>query len=220
MHECGRNPAPPYLIGIAGPSCAGKTELSRNLSARLHAAILPLDCYYRDLSDRSIAERALFNFDEPAALDHDLFSRHVQDLSLGREIDRPVYDFSIHSRTGASERVKPDRFIIVEGLFVLYWEGVRSRFGTRVFVDLEDEPCLQRRVERDVKERGRTAESVRRQFAATVQPMAARYVRPTSTFADLIISGDNPIGNSVELVLRHIGPRAEIPPPASESNRR
>jgi uridine kinase len=220
MHECRCHPASPYLIGIAGPSCAGKTELARNLSARLHAAILSLDCYYRDLSDRSIAERALFNFDEPSALDHDLFSRHVLDLSLARGIDRPVYDFSIHSRTGESEHVGPGPFILVEGLFVLYWEDVRSRFGTRVFVDLEDELCLQRRIERDVRERGRSAESVRRQFAETVQPMAARYVRPTSAFADLVIPGDHPLETSVELVLRHIGSHAQIHAPASESTLR
>jgi uridine kinase len=100
--------------------------------------------------------------------------------------------------------VKPDRFIIVEGLFVLYWEDVRSLFSTRVFIDLPDEPCLRRRIDRDVRERGRTPESVRRQFAETVQPMAVRYVRPTQSFADLIIAGDNPIEESADMVLGHI----------------
>ncbi len=197
-------PARPYMIGIAGPSCAGKSELSRHLAARLPAIVLPLDCYYLDLSDRPIEERAKFNFDEPGALDHDLFLRQLLALAEGKEIKRPVYDFSIHTRIKQTELVKPGRFVVVEGLFVLYWEDVRALFGTRVFVDLPDAPCLERRIVRDVRERGRTPDSVCRQFAETVQPMAALHVRPTKAFADLAIPGDNPIKNSVEAVLAHI----------------
>ncbi|MBZ5496605.1 MAG: uridine kinase [Acidobacteriia bacterium] len=193
-----------YLIGVAGPSCAGKTELSTNLAAQLPAAILPLDCYYVDLSDRLLEERIKFNFDEPGALDHDLFLRHVRALSNGREIERPVYDFATHTRTRNVELVKPRKFIVVEGLFVLYWQDVRSLFGTRVFVDLPDKLCLDRRIVRDVRERGRTPESVRRQFAETVQPMAELHVRPTKAFADLVIAGDNPIQQSVDAVMAHV----------------
>jgi uridine kinase len=193
-----------YLIGIAGPSCAGKTELARNLVSVLSASILSLDCYYIDLSDRVLEERARFNFDEPGALDHTLFARHVRSLSHGETIERPVYDFATHARTAEVEVVYPREFIIIEGLFVLYWPEVRSCFGTKVFVDLADEACLERRIVRDVRERGRTAESVRRQFAETVRPMAELYVQPTRAFADLILAGDNPIQNSVESVLDHI----------------
>jgi uridine kinase len=193
-----------YFIGIAGPSCAGKTELSRSLAARLQAAILPLDCYYHDLSDRPIAERAAFNFDEPSALDHSVYSEHVRTLSEGREIARPIYDFSTHTRTRRVELVQPGRFLITEGLFVLLWPDVRSRLQTRVFVDLPDESCLKRRIIRDVRERGRTDASVRRQFAETVRPMAELYVRPTKKYADLVIAGDNPLEDSVASVLGHI----------------
>lgn len=194
----------PYLVGVAGPSCAGKTELSRHLAARLGAIVLPLDCYYFDLSDRPLEERVKFNFDEPRALDHDLFLSHVTALRAGREIARPVYDFATHTRTKSVQPMLPSRFVVVEGLFVLYWEDVRSLFGTKTFVNLPDEPCLQRRIFRDVRERGRTPESVRRQFAGTVQPMAAMYVHPTMAFADLIIAGDNPIQQSVDQVVEHI----------------
>lgn len=193
-----------YLVGVAGPSCAGKTELSRHLAARLGAVVLPLDCYYFDLSDRPLEERVRFNFDEPQALDHSLFLSHVSALKAGREIARPVYDFATHTRTKSVQPMLPSRFVVVEGLFVLYWEDVRSLFGTMVFVNLPDEPCLQRRIFRDVRERGRTPESVRRQFAETVQPMAAQYVHPTMAFADLTIPGDNPIQQSVDLVVEHI----------------
>lgn len=194
----------PYFIGVAGPSCAGKTELSRHLAARLGAVVLPLDCYYCDLADRPLEERARFNFDEPGALDHDLFLRHVRELKNGKEVARPVYNFATHTRTKSVQPMQPSRFVVVEGLFVLYWEDVRSLFDTKVFVDLPDEPCLQRRIIRDVRERGRTPESVRRQFAETVQPMAALHVHPTLAFADLVIAGDNPIQQSVEQVVTHI----------------
>ncbi len=203
----------PYLIGVAGPSCAGKTELSRNLASQLPAAVLALDCYYFDLAGLTLEERSRFNFDEPRALDHDLFVRHLQALSRGEDIGRPVYDFATHSRTGRVETVSPGRFVVVEGLFVLHWPDVRSLFGTRIFVDLPDASCLQRRIVRDVLERGRTAESVRRQFAETVQPMAELHVRPTRVFADLVIAGDNPIQDSVDTVLAHIRHGVSLPPP-------
>jgi uridine kinase len=193
-----------YLIGVAGPSCAGKTELSKHLAARLSAAILPLDCYYLDLSDRPLEERIKFNFDEPGALDHDLFFRHVRDLSRCQPIERPVYDFATHTRTREVEWVTPGQHILIEGLFVLYWPEIRSLFGTKIFVDLPDASCLERRIIRDVRERGRTPESVKKQFRETVQPMADLHVRPTKVFADLVIPGDNPIRNSVDTVLAHI----------------
>ncbi len=194
----------PYLIGIAGPSCAGKTELSRRLARLLSAAILPLDCYYFDLSHLPLEQRARHNFDVPDALDHDLFLRQLQMLHQGQDIPRPVYDFAAHSRTSKVEMVKPGRFIVVEGLFVLYWEDVRNTFGTRVFVDLDDKTCLDRRILRDVKERGRTPESVVLQFTETVRPMAEKYIRPTHTFADLVVRGDDPIEASVAAVMAHV----------------
>jgi uridine kinase len=194
----------PYLIGVAGPSCAGKTELSRALQAKLGAALLPLDCYYFDLSDRTMEERARFNFDVPSALDHELFLSQLQDLSAGRAVDVPVYDFATHSRTSRTERIEPQQFIVVEGLFVLYWPDIRALFGTRVFVDLDDAACLARRIDRDVRERGRTAESVAWQFNETVAPMANLYVRTTRENADIVIPGDSPIDASVAVVTNHI----------------
>ena len=194
----------PYLIGIAGPSCAGKTELTRHLSRLLSAAVLPLDCYYFDLSHLPLDERARHNFDVPNALDHDLFLFHLKGLRAGRAIERPVYDFSCHARTRKVEIIHPGRYIIVEGLFVLYWEDVRQQLGTKVFVDLDDQACLERRIERDVRERGRTAASVTAQFNQTVRPMAERYIRPTHASADLIVCGDDPIDASVATVMAHI----------------
>jgi uridine kinase len=194
----------PYLIGVAGPSCAGKTELSRALQSHLNASLVSLDSFYFDLSDRTMEERARFNFDQPTALDHDLFFSQLESLASGRFADVPVYDFSTHSRTNRTERIEPRTFIVVEGLFVLYWADIRSVFGTKVFVDLDDATCLERRVQRDVRERGRTAESVIQQFHETVVPMADLYVRTTRQNADIVIPGDSPIDASVEIVTAHI----------------
>lgn len=197
-------PGKAYLIGVAGPSCAGKTELSRALKAKLNAALLPLDAYYFDLSDRTLEERARFNFDMPSALDHDLFLAQLRQLADGSAIEVPVYDFSTHTRTSRTERIEARDFMVVEGLFVLYWSDIRSLFGTKVFVDLEDRACLERRIQRDVRERGRTEESVIDQFKQTVAPMANLYVRPTRANADIVVAGDSPLDASVALVMAHI----------------
>jgi uridine kinase len=199
----------PYLIGIAGPSCAGKTELARHLSRLLSATILPLDCYYFDLSHLPRAERAHSNFDVPEALDHQLFLTHLTALSQGREAPRPIYDFATHARTGQVEVVQPGQFILVEGLFALYWEEARELFGTKIFVDLDNKSCLDRRVARDVRERGRTPESVVLQFSETVRPMAEKYIRPTQRFADLVVRGDELIDRSAASVMAHVNSQSQ-----------
>ncbi len=194
----------PYIIGIAGPSCAGKTELARRVAAALSATTISLDAYYRELNHLMLAERARFNFDEPAALDHDLLIAQIDTLAAGSPIELPVYDFATHSRTARTEHIVPAEFIIIEGLFALYWRELRQLYGTKVFVEAPDATCLERRQLRDVRERGRTPESVLRQFSETVQPMAALHVRPTAAFADVLVSGLQPIGISAAAVLEHV----------------
>lgn len=201
----------PYLIGIAGPSCAGKSELAKHLARALPATAIGLDAYYRDLNHLSLAERAQFNFDEPAALDHGLLITQVETLASGEPINQPIYDFSTHSRTTRTEHIAPAEFVIVEGLFALYWKELRHLYGTMAFVEAPDEVCLERRELRDVRERGRTPESVLRQFTETVQPMAALYVRPTRDFADVVVSGLNPIATSCDAVLQHIKKARAVP---------
>jgi uridine kinase len=193
-----------YIIGIAGPSCAGKTEVSKALARALICPVLLLDSYYRDLSPLTPTERARVNFDEPRALDEKTLIKHVHALSQGQTVHRPIYDFNTHTRLPKREGFAGSAFLIVEGLFALYWPELRQLASTKVFVNAPDEVCLQRRMHRDVLERGRTAESVDAQFTGTVQPMAARYVRPTSQYADLVLSGEHPVSRSVEFVLEHV----------------
>ena len=198
-----------YLIGIAGPSGSGKTELARALALLLEAPILSLDSYYRDLSHLPLDERARQNFDVPDMLDHELLLGHLRTLAAGGEIDIPLYDFARHARTPGTERLRAGAFGVVEGLWTLYWEDIRRLLGTKVYIAAPDELCLDRRMERDVRERGRSPESVIEQYNTTVRPMAEQYILPEREFADVVVSGTDAIAASVEAVLsdvRHAKP--------------
>ncbi len=193
----------PFLIGVAGSSGSGKSELAARLSSVLNAPVIPLDSYYLELGHLSYQERCSVNFDEPASLDFALLLDHISKAARGEPIDVPEYDFSRHTRAPRTDRIEPGEFLILEGLFALYWENLRSLFGARVFVDLPDEICYARRLERDVRERGRTPESVRAQYFSTVKPMGERYILPTRAHADVVVRGDAIIQDSVAEVLAH-----------------
>ncbi len=196
-----------HIIAIGGPSCAGKTELSRYLSSVLGAPILPIDAYYINLDQLTVQERSHFNFDEPTALDHYLLRHHIEALAAGQTIERPTYDFTTHTRATATEIVVPKNFVILEGLFALFWDDIRPFLGTKVFVDAPDQVCLSRRSIRDVRERGRTPESVLEQYQKTVRPMAQLHVRPTAQWADVVVSGEQPLELSAASVLRLLRPK-------------
>jgi uridine kinase len=199
----------PYFIGVAGPSCSGKSYLARHLARKLNGALFPLDSYYRVLDHLSLEQRAQYNFDAPEALDCGLLLRHARQLHKGESIALPVYDFTSHSRTVDTVALAPRPFVIFEGLFALYWEGLRTLLGTKVFVDLDEERCLERRIERDVRERGRTRESVLQQYRTMVAPMARVYVYPARAHADILVQGDDEIA-AVDAVLRHVRSRAKL----------
>ncbi|MGE5487309.1 MAG: uridine kinase [bacterium] len=193
----------PHLIGIGGPSGSGKSLLAATLARRLSAPVIALDSYYRDLSHLTLDERARVNFDEPAALEHELIAGHLAVLGRGGEICVPVYDFATHCRSDAVQRVQAGDFAIIEGLFALNWPEIRRLLGTAVYVDTPDEICFARRLERDMRERGRSEASVREQYAATVRPMAALHVLPTRSVADIVVSGLQPVSLSAEIVIAH-----------------
>ena len=200
----------PHLIGIAGPSGAGKTVLAHYLAARLHsrpAPVIPFDAYYRDRSTVPGHTRNRLNFDAPDALDRDLLLDHLSALAAGQPIERPTYDFTTHARLDRTERVNPEPFILAEGLLTLHWEETRALFTTRVFIVVDDATCLARRLGRDTRERGRAADSVRAQWDATVRPMFERYVAPTRRFATLVIDGAEPVEKNVAVILAHIRER-------------
>ena len=197
----------PHLIGIAGPSGAGKTALASCLAARLpgHAtAVLSLDSYYLDQAAVAGDTHASLNFDTPDALDLDLLASHLRRLITGRPIERPVYDFRTHARTGRTERIVPGAVVVVEGLLVLHRKEIRDLLGTRVFIVADDATCLARRVDRDARERGRTEESVRDQWVTTVRPMFERYVESTQRYADVVVDGTEPLERVADVVVAQI----------------
>ncbi len=199
----------PFLVGIAGASCSGKTELARGLARYLRDDALPfsLDHYYVDRSEVPAEERATFNFDHPEAIEATLLIRDVESLRLGLSIEQPRYSFVTHTRLPETEPVSPRPVILVEGLFSLYWPGLRELLDLKVYVDTPDEDCFERRLRRDVAERGRTPACITEQYKSTVRPMAEAYVRPTASFADITVSGLLPLDASVKTVLNAIESR-------------
>ena len=204
-----------HIIAIGGPSCAGKTELAKRLARSLSATILPMDAYYRDLAFLPLESRCKFNFDIPDSIDHTLLREHLTALAAGMSVRRPVYDFTVHMRSSRWKTVTPGAFLILEGLFALHWDDLRPLLTTKVYVDAPDEVCLARRQVRDVLERGRTAESVHKQWVETVHPMAELYVRPTRRFADVVVSGEVPLEQSTAAVLAHVTSAQPAAKPAS-----
>jgi uridine kinase len=196
------------ILGIAGCSGSGKTTLARELAATLEATLFPLDLFYRDLSQFPLDARDKQNFDHPDSLESELFIAQIRDLKQGLPVDRPIYDFKTHSRVhGQFDRVTPARFVIVEGILALHYPELPPLFDFSIYVDAPNQICLNRRIYRDMRERGRTEESVRAQFEATARPMAELYVLPSRHRADLIVQGTESLDWSVEQVLRQLRDR-------------
>jgi len=194
-----------HIIGIAGPSSSGKTELSRQLAIRLPGTpIVSLDSYYRGMEEIPLAERKKVNFDHPDALDWELLHEHLQAIANGRAFEEPVYSFADYARTDATRRIEASEFLIVEGLFVLYWPELRGMLDTKVYVQTDPGVCYDRRLRRDVAERGRTPESVREQYERTVRPSAEWFVHPTKKYADLVVSGEEPLAESTAVVINAV----------------
>jgi uridine kinase len=191
----------PVVVGIAGASGSGKTTLAAELARELGGFHFPLDTYYRDLSHLPMAERARQNFDDPALIESGLLAAHIAALARGEAIERPLYDFATYIRIpDRTETVHAGAFLVVEGLFALYYPELLPLYQLRVYVDTPDEVCFARRLKRDMDERGRTAESVRRQYEATVRPSATSYVRPSAVNADLVLDGAEALDWKVEQV--------------------
>jgi uridine kinase len=206
--EAARLPFPPVVLGIAGASGSGKTTLALELARALGGLNFPLDHYYRDLGHLPFEERVGQNFDDPAIIESSLLAAQVAALARGETIDRPVYDFATYTRVrGTTEPVRAGAYLIVEGLFALYYPELLSLYQLRVYVDTPDDVCFERRLKRDVEQRGRTPESVRQQYEATVRPSGLQFVRPTARFADLAIDGTEALDWKVEQVLAAMGAR-------------
>jgi len=180
----------PLVIGIAGGSGSGKTTVAQEILQRVgpdQIAYLQHDSYYKDLSGLPPVQRAEVNFDHPNSLETDLLAQHIASLRDGKGVDVPIYDFSTHSRTSKSFNVQPKSVILVEGILIFTESKLRDMFDVKIFVDTDADIRFIRRLERDITERGRTTESVIKQYQSTVRPMHLEFVEPSKRYADVII---------------------------------
>lgn len=198
-------PFQPVALGIAGCSGSGKTTLAAELARTLGGIHFHLDNYYLDLSHLPFEERIRQNFDDPALIESPLLAAHVAALARGEAIERPLYDFSTHTRVaGRTEHVEPAPFLVVEGLFALHYPELLPIYKLRVYIDTPDTLCFERRMKRDIEQRGRTPESVRQQYESTVRPASVSFVRPSAAHADLVIEGNGALDWKVERVVTEL----------------
>ncbi|MEM7286269.1 MAG: uridine kinase [Actinomycetota bacterium] len=193
----------PVVIGIAGGSGSGKTTLAHAVasSAPVPSARLAFDSYYRDQRDRTIEERTRVNYDHPNSLDVERFVADLATLRAGRQLAAPVYDFTVHTRSSAVDVIEPRPMVIVDGILLFVFPEVCELLDLRVFVDVSDVLRTERRLERDIAERGRTREQALEQIERTVRPMYGEFVQPSIDQADVVVDGTVPPTQSAGRVL-------------------
>ncbi|WP_425145320.1 uridine kinase [Deinococcus sp.] len=180
----------PFVIGVAGGSGSGKTTVTRRVIETVGSggvAVLVQDNYYRDQSDIAFEARLKTNYDHPAAFDWELLAAHLEALLAGVPIEMPSYDFTRHTRSEQTTTVLPAPVVVLEGFFALYEKSIRQQMHLKVFVDADADVRFIRRLIRDTQERGRTQESVIRQYLDFVRPMHLQFVEPSKRYADVII---------------------------------
>ncbi len=184
------SPYPTFVIGVAGGSGSGKSTVTREVLAAVGAervAVLMQDDYYLDQSELSFEERCKTNYDHPDAFDWPLLMQHVQALRDGKPVEKPVYDFTRHIRASEKVAVEPAPIVVVEGLFALFDPALRKMLSLKVFVDTAPDVRFIRRLQRDIAERGRSAENVIEQYLHTVRPMHKQFIEPTKRNAHVIL---------------------------------
>lgn len=177
------------FIGICGASGSGKSTLAQELVREIGAssAVLNQDAYYLDHPDLSFEERTRLNYDEPCIFDHELLYQDVCALLDGKSITRKAYDFAAHRRCDTDEVIQPPEVLIVEGIHSFYDPRLRDKMFIKLYINVEPDICLLRRIRRDIKERGRQIDSISAQYLATVKPMYDRYIRNYIHEADVVV---------------------------------
>ncbi len=194
------------FIGICGASGSGKTTLAEELIRDLGVPVTVIhqDGYYLDHPDMSFEERCHLNYDEPSIFDHELLYRDICELMDGRPIRRKVYDFSRHARGEDGEWVEPNEVLIVEGIHAFYDKRLCDRMYLKLYISVEPDICLLRRISRDIKERGRAIDNIADQYLATVKPMYDRYIRNYVHDADVIVARGGKNAKIVDILAGYI----------------
>ncbi len=199
------------IVAISGPSGSGKTLLATTLRAQLQSqrpinsvTVLAEDAYYHDQSHLEPDARARVNFDHPAALDHGLLLEHLRQLRQGNSVQVPVYDYQAHVRSERSYRQAPADVVLVEGILLLSNPQLRLEFDFSLFIETPLDLCLTRRIARDTRERGRSEESVQRQFRDSVEPMYHQHIAPSAAHAHLVVRGSDDHEHNARLLGSHI----------------
>ena len=195
------------IIGLAGGTGSGKTTITRRLMQRFGAdvSVIYHDNYYKEHHNMPYEERAKLNYDHPDAFDNELFIRAIRDLKAGKDVVCPVYDYSVHDRSDKTIVVKSAKVVIVEGILIYASKELRDLMDIKLFVDTDADVRILRRIKRDVRDRGRSLESVIDQYLTTVKPMHEQFVEPSKRYADLII----PEGGHNKVAMRMVVARVQ-----------
>jgi uridine kinase len=197
----------PFLIGVAGGTCSGKTTVSERLAELTgaeHLSLIKLDSYYVSRNHQPIAERRSANYDHPDEFDWQLLNDHIAALSAGAAVPVPIYDYANYTRSDEVRMVQPSRIVVVEGILVLYEPTLRDRFDLKVFVDTDADIRLIRRLLRDVAHRGRTTESIINQYLDTVRPSHEQFIEPSKRHADVIFPQGGMNEPALEVLLARV----------------
>jgi uridine kinase len=198
----------PIVIGVAGGTGSGKTTVANQILQRVgaeHITYIPHDAYYRDHGHLPPRERAQVNYDHPDSLETELLIEHLKELRAGRAVEIPVYDFTTHTRTQQTRHVEPGPVILVEGILVFAEPELRELFDVRLYVDTDADVRFIRRLRRDIEERGRSVESVCKQYLSTVRLMHLEFVEPSKRYANVII----PEGGFNEVAIEMVAARVK-----------
>lgn len=178
------------IIGISGATASGKSLLANTIVSELgsdQVVVISEDSYYKDHSDIPFEERAKINYDHPDAFDHELLLKHLQMLQQGKTIDVPIYNHAMHVRDKETRQIGRHAIIVLEGILLFVEQELRDLMDIRIFMETALDICLIRRLKRDIKERGRSLDSVLKQYEETVRPMYLQFIDPSKRYADLIV---------------------------------
>ena len=188
------------IIGIYGGTGSGKTTIVNMIASHFSSndiEIISQDSYYKDNSDISYEERCKLNFDHPDAIDFNLLYKHLKNLRKGETVEQPIYDFKIHNRLKKTIQIKPKKILILEGILIMCHAEIRSIFDLKIYINANSKTRMERRIKRDIVERGRSRDEVLKRYIETLKPMHEKFIEPTKIYANYII--ENQFNNKLNI---------------------